>query len=213
MLQQDFPLRDSVKPYFFDYQFSFSLLFLECAILISSNIDSLNNANPDADQEVSITQEPRRWCGDGWTAQVLKNENDDGWAVAMIKDGEPEPALVGPWTLGRDKKNPKPLDSNAFRILVKTASEFVLRHEQQLQASLHQSIAIIAKMPGSHHDSHVIVKLDVEPAEEEPSAILTAIDEAGQLLAQMRVPPNYKLTRTRAEAWVEGGFGLIGTSE
>ena len=41
-------------------------------------------------------QEPRRWCGDGWTAQVLKNEDDDGWAVAMIKDGEPEPALVGP---------------------------------------------------------------------------------------------------------------------
>ena len=35
----------------------------------------------------------------------------------MIKDGEPEPALVGPWTMGRDKKNPKPLDGFAFSTL------------------------------------------------------------------------------------------------
>ena len=55
-------------------------------------------------QDLPKTQEPRLWCGDGWTAQVIKNEDDDGWAVAMIKDGEPEPALVGPWTMGRDKK-------------------------------------------------------------------------------------------------------------
>ena len=41
---------------------------------------------------------------------MIKNEDDEGWAVAMIKDGEPEPALVGPWTMGRDKRNPKPLD-------------------------------------------------------------------------------------------------------
>ena len=37
--------------------------------------------------------EPTLWADDGWTAQVIKNEDDDGWAVAMIKDGEPEPAL------------------------------------------------------------------------------------------------------------------------
>jgi hypothetical protein len=30
----------------------------------------------------------------------------------MVKDGELEPALVGPWTMGRDK-NPKLLDSAA----------------------------------------------------------------------------------------------------
>ena len=85
------------------------------------------------------THEPRLWRDNGWTAKVLKNEDDDGWAVAMIKDGEPEPALIGPWTMGRDKKNPKPLDVNAFNTLVKTASEFVRRHEQQLHASLHQA--------------------------------------------------------------------------
>ena len=51
--------------------------------------------------------EARRWVDNGWTARVIKNEDDDGWAVAMTRDGEREPALVGPWTMGRDKKNPK----------------------------------------------------------------------------------------------------------
>ena len=37
-------------------------------------------------------QEPRHWRDDGWTARVIKNEDDDGWAVEMTKDGEPEPA-------------------------------------------------------------------------------------------------------------------------
>ena len=77
----------------------------------------------DNTQDTAFIQEPRQWQGEGWTAQVIKNEDDDGWAVAMYKDGESEPALVGPWTMGRDKKNPKPLDGNAFITLVKTASE------------------------------------------------------------------------------------------
>ncbi|MFM2056154.1 MAG: hypothetical protein RLY71_539, partial [Pseudomonadota bacterium] len=65
---------------------------------------------PDDDAAI---HEPRRWRDNGWTAQVIKNEDDDGWAVAMYKAGEAEPALVGPWTMGRDKKNPKPLDTAA----------------------------------------------------------------------------------------------------
>src|SRR5688572_20696187 len=75
--------------------------------------------------EDALIQEDRVWQGQGWTARVIKNEDDDGWAVAMIKDGEPEPALVGPWTMGRDKKNPKPLDISAFHTLVKTANEVI----------------------------------------------------------------------------------------
>ncbi|MBL8524941.1 MAG: hypothetical protein JNN20_14720, partial [Betaproteobacteria bacterium] len=78
----------------------------------------------------TVIQEPRLWRDDGWTARVIKNEDDDGWAVEMTKDGEPEPALVGPWTMGRDKKNPKPLDAAAFHTLVKTAYEVRRRHEQ-----------------------------------------------------------------------------------
>jgi hypothetical protein len=145
-------------------------------------------------------QEPRLWRGDGWTAQVIKNEDDDGWAVAMIKDGEPEPALVGPWTMGRDKKNPKPLDGSAFITLVKTASEFVRRHEQQLHATLHQSVDV------STASSRITVCLDIVPDDDNPSATLSARDEAGELLAEVRVAPSFQLKRASALAWVENGF-------
>ncbi len=101
------------------------------------------NDTADADLPATI-KEDRLWADNGWTARVIKNEDDDGWAVAMIKDGESEPALVGPWTMGRDKKNPKPLDAGAFQTLVKTASEVLRRHEQHLHAMLHKRITISA---------------------------------------------------------------------
>ncbi len=159
--------------------------------------DTASDAHP-------LIQEARLWCGDGWTAKVIKNEDDDGWAVAMIKDGEPEPALVGPWTMGRDKKNPKPLDGPAFSTLVKTASEFVRRHEQQLQATLHQSITVTAG------GQRVTVSLDIEPDEDNPSALLSAAGEGGDELASVRVSPSFKLTRASAVAWAEGGFARPG---
>ncbi|WP_308421331.1 hypothetical protein [Polaromonas eurypsychrophila] len=152
---------------------------------------------PDDDRPV---QQPRLWCGDGWTARVIKNEDDDGWAVAMIKDGEPEPALVGPWTMGRDKKNPKPLDGQAFSTLVKTASEFVRRHEQQLHATLHQSLEVDCR------GARITVSLDIVADEDNPSALLSAHDEAGEQLAQVRVPPAFKLNRASATAWADRGF-------
>jgi len=160
---------------------------------------------PASDNESSSTdlvkiQEPRLWSGDGWTARVIKNEDDDGWAVAMIKDGEPEPALVGPWTMGRDKKNPKPLDVNAFNTLVKTASEFVRRHEQQLHATLHQRITVTANA------ARITVSLDIVPDEDHPHAVLSAHDDTGELLAEVRVAPSFTLNRTSAVAWAEGGF-------
>ena len=147
-----------------------------------------------------LVQEARLWQGDGWTARVLKNEDDDGWAVAMIKDGEPEPALIGPWTMGRDKKNPKPLDITAFHTLVKTASEFVRRHEQQLHATLHQRITVTV---GS---ARITVALDITPDEDNPYAMLSAFDEADTLLAEAKVPPSFKLSRASAIAWVEKQF-------
>jgi len=140
------------------------------------------------------------WRGDGWTARVIKNEDDDGWAVAMFKDAESEPALVGPWTMGRDKKNPKPLDGNAFGTLVKTASEFVRRSEQQLHASLHQSICV------SVGSDRITVCLDIVPDEDNPYAMLSARDQGDELLAEVRVAPSFKLNRSRAVAWAEGGF-------
>ncbi len=151
----------------------------------------------DSDEKI---QQPRLWRDNGWTARVMKNEDDDGWAVAMTPDGKTEPALVGPWTMGRDKKNPKPLDTAAFNTLVKTAAEFVRRHEQQLHATLHQQIGI------AHGSGRVTVSLDIEPDEESPSATLSAVDGAGESLARVRVPPSFKLTRSSASAWAEAGF-------
>jgi hypothetical protein len=150
--------------------------------------------------DTSRTQEARLWRDLGWTARVIKNEDDEGWAVEMIKDGEREPALVGPWTMGRDKKNPKPLDTAAFNTLVKTASEVLRRHEQQLHARLHKSVTVTVQ------GATLSVTLDITPDEDDPTALLSAHGEDGTELAQVRVAANFNLTRVSAAAWVENGF-------
>ena len=149
-------------------------------------------------------QEARLWRDQGWTAKVIKNEDDDGWAVAMTATGQAEPALTGPWTMGRDKKNPKPLDAAAFNTLVKTAREFVRRQEQQLHATLHPSIDVTVA------SGSFTITLDIEPDEENPRAQLSATDASGQLLARVSVSPAFRLTRTRATAWVDAGFSTEG---
>jgi hypothetical protein len=150
--------------------------------------------------DTPFIQEPRLWQNDTWTAKVIKNDDDDGWAVAMYKDGESEAALIGPWTMGRDKKNPKPLDGNAFITLVKTASEFVRRSEQQLHATLHQTITVNGR------EGRVTVLLDIVPDDDNPYATLSAQDEGGDTLAEVRVDAGFKLNRNTAQAWVDAGF-------
>ncbi len=160
---------------------------------------------PDTDVSENLREHsPTLWRDDGWTARIIKNEDDDGWAVAMTLDGHAEPALVGPWTMGRDKKNPKPLDTPAFHTLVKTANEVLRRHEQQLHATLHKSVKIDAEA------GRLTVKLDIVPDEDEPYAVLSAYDELGEQLAQTRVAPTYKLSVQRASEWASGGFGKQG---
>lgn len=156
---------------------------------------------PAHEEEDALIQEDRVWQGQGWTARVIKNEDDDGWAVAMIKDGEPEPALVGPWTMGRDKKNPKPLDTPAFHTLVKTANEVIRRHEQQLHARLHKSVRVVLD-----DGAAITVKLVITPDEDEPYATLTAIDEYGEQQASVRTRPDFRLSATSATEWIEGGY-------
>ena len=143
----------------------------------------------------------RLWRDNGWTARVVKNEDDEGWAVEMVKEGEPEPALVGPWTMGRDKKNPKPLDSAAFNTLVKTAAEVLRRHEQQAHAERHKSVSVGA---GS---ARVTVMLDIDADDDDPSATLSACDASGATLARVRVGLGFRLNAQTASAWVDGGFG------
>jgi hypothetical protein len=158
------------------------------------------NDNTQDMQGQPLVQEPRRWQNEQWTAQVIKNDDDDGWAVAMYKAGESEPALVGPWTMGRDKKNPKPLDGSAFITLVKTAGEFVRRSEQQLHAQLNQSVTV------NGQDSRVTVLLRIVPDEDNPYAMLSAQDEGGDALAEIKVSAAFKLNRQTAQAWVDAEF-------
>jgi hypothetical protein len=158
-----------------------------------------NAPEPASDPHTPV-HEPRLWRDNGWTARVVKNNDDDGWAVEMIRDGEPEPALTGPWTMGRDKKNPKPFDTNAFNTLVKTANEYVRRHEQQLHAQLHKQVFVTTAA------GRISVTLDIVPDEDEPHAFLAATDADGQSLAQWRVRPDFKFSASSASAWVEGGL-------
>jgi hypothetical protein len=159
-----------------------------------------DDTTQEATDDNTFAQEPRLWQNETWTAKVIKNDDDDGWAVAMFKDGESEAALIGPWTMGRDKKNPKPLDGNAFITLVKTASEFVRRSEQQLHATLHQSVTVNGR------EGRITVLLDIVPDDDNPYATLSAQDEGGDTLAEVRVDAGFKLNRNTAQAWVDVGF-------
>ena len=151
-------------------------------------------------------QEPRLWRDERWTACVIKNEDDDGWAVSMTLHGHDEPALVGPWTMGRDKKNPKPLDVNAFNTLVKTANEILRRHEQQLHAQLNKNVAITVQ------GERLRVLLAIVPDEDEggASATLSAQNALGEELARVSVSPAFKLTVDSASAWAASGFERVG---
>jgi hypothetical protein len=154
----------------------------------------------DDTEEHAPLHEPRLWRDHGWTARVIKNNDDEGWAVEMIRQGEPEPALVGPWTMGRDKKNPKPLDTHAFNTLVKTANEVVRRHEQALHARLHREFVVEAP------DGRIRVTLDIVPDDDDAHAVLAAFDRDGAVLAQWRVAAGFRLDAARARAWVEEGL-------
>ena len=153
----------------------------------------MNNDTPDI-------MEPTLWRQNGWTARVIKNDDDDGWAVEIRKEGLAEPALISPWVMGRDKKNPKPFDQPAFATFVKTASEVLDRSARQRDQSLKKKLAIAWE--GRWYD----VALELVPDEYEPYAQLSATDDAGQLVAKHRVDAKFKFNRDVANDWVRGGF-------
>ena len=163
--------------------------------------DFEDEMNTDAGVDGAV-REPRLWRDNGWTARVIKNEDDEGWAVAMFKAGESEPALVGPWTMGRDKKNPKPLDAAAFNTLVKTAHEVRRRHEQHQHALLHKKVVV------SSGGEQIVVTLDIVAEEDAPYAMLAARPalDPDALLGEARVPTWFKLTEGSALAWIEDGY-------
>lgn len=146
----------------------------------------------------------RQWSENGWAVSIVRNQDGDGWAVQVCRDGEPEPVLLAPWAAERDSPAPKPLDQAAFNTLVKTAASTLERQAHQLHVALHQRVAL------SLGDKRWDFTLDVVPDEYEPHALLSAIDESGERIAQERVLPDFKLTQATARAWIEAGFRHVG---
>jgi hypothetical protein len=104
--------------------------------------------------------------------------------------------------MGRDKKNPKPLDGPAFSTLVKTAAEVIRRHEQQLHATLNKSVTVTAR-----GGQRIRVSLAIVPDEDNPSATLTAHDDADESeLASVNVSPAFRLSASSATAWIESDY-------
>lgn len=151
--------------------------------------------------DIEETTDPRLWKKAGWIARVIKNDSDEGWAVSMTRVGEDEPSLVSPWVMGRDKVNPKPLDSNGFATLLKGANDVVRRHEHALHARLHRSITC-----GGEAGQRLKADLDVQQDEDDPHAILTVTDEkTGDLVRQGRVNPAAKLNEASVQRFLRTG--------
>jgi hypothetical protein len=134
---------------------------------------------------------------------VIKNEEDDGWAVEMTRHGDPEPALVGPWTMGRDKKNPKPLDGPAFSTLVKTAAEVIRRHEQQLHATLNKSVTVTARNGPAHSRGAGHRARRGQPL---GHADRLRRRPTTREFASVNVSPAFRLSASSATAWIESDF-------
>ena len=97
------------------------------------------------------------------------------------------------------------MDGNAFITLVKTASEFVRRSEQQLHTQLNQSVTV------NGLGSRITVLLRIVPDEDNPYAVLSAQDEGGDALAEVKVQASFKLNRQTAQAWVDADFAKPGS--
>ncbi len=145
--------------------------------------------------------DPRLWKKDDWIARIIKNEDDDGWAAEVTRRGDSEPALVVPWTMGRDKKNPKPLDHQGFRTLVKNVTETLLRHEQTAASRRHRTFSYV-----SDEGRPIRIDLDIVPDDDDPHAILVATDErTKEVIRTSRVSPSFKLSAASAQRFVRTG--------
>ena len=153
---------------------------------------------PGMDDE---TTDPRMWRKSGWTARIIRNDNDEGWAASMTRPGDSEPVLVSPWTMGRDKVNPKPLDHGGFATLLKGAKDVLRRHEDALKARMHRSITCT-----SEAGARMRADLDIQLDEDDPHAILSIIDErTSDVVRRGRVSPSFKLTESAVNKFVRTG--------
>ena len=122
----------------------------------------------------------------------------------MTQDGADEPVLVVPWVMGRNKKDPKPLNKLDFTTQLKAARDFVDRYKQQ-QARAHRVTRHVTDPAGQP----IRVVYDLIPDEYEPEGELVAWGEDGEELARVRCHAGYKLTRAAAKSWVDGEYGPV----
>ena len=147
------------------------------------------------------TSDPRRWKKDGWIACVIKNDDGEGWAVSMTRIGDAEPVLVSPWTMGRDKVNPKPIDHAGFATLVKGASDVLRRHQEALRARLHRSITCT-----SESGQRLRAELDIQLDEDDPHAILSIVDaQTSEILRRGRASASFKLSEKTVQRFIRTG--------
>ena len=102
--------------------------------------------------------------------------------------------------MGRDKKNPKPLDVSAFHTLIKTASQVITRHEQALHASLNKTVTV------DTDGARWTVALKIVPDEDDPHGLLSAENAFGERVEAVRVRADFKLNVASANAWVADEF-------
>lgn len=141
------------------------------------------------------------WKDRGWTANIIKREDDDGWAITMTRDGDAEPAYMAPWTMGRNKVDPKPLDQHAFNTWVKSATEFLARSKYQIRTADRNVLTIYTE-----EGEKLSVEFDLDRGDYETQGVLTAKDDFGNEVARCETDPRFKLTIDSAQEWVDSGF-------
>ena len=150
---------------------------------------------------MSVENTSTRWSGRGWTAEVVPNVDGGGWALSMTQDGHDLPTLVVPWVMGRNKKDPKPLNEADFRTQLKAAKDFLTRHQAQ-----QRNANRVRKDVVGANGEWVRVIFEIIPDEFDPEAELIAQNRAKDVLARVSCPMGFKLTREAALAWVNSGF-------
>ncbi len=153
------------------------------------------------EEAVEHTSDPRLWKKAGWTARVIRNDHDEGWAVEMTRDGDAEPVLVSPWTMGRNKVDPKPMGHSDFASLLKGANDVLKRHQASLHAKLHRSITC-----QSESGQRLKADLDIQLEEDDPHAILKVSDEAtGEIVRSGRASAAFKLSESTVQKFLRTG--------
>ncbi|MEL6347010.1 MAG: hypothetical protein AAFV53_28105 [Myxococcota bacterium] len=147
------------------------------------------------------TEIVRTWRGQGWIAQVIENEDGGGWAVTMTREGDEEPVYVAPWTMGRNKVDPKPLNLHAFNTWVKSASEFLMRSKHQIRTADRKIVDV------ELDDGDMIkVIFDIDRGDYQAQGVLKAIDALGEEITRLDVDARFNLTVDAAYDWVASDY-------